>query len=122
MNKNYIVLIVILSISFLGCIESKEQLQTSENNDVNLLFIYSPECIHCIRTIPAVDNFREKHSEVNVICVKYNDMTEEQRTISDNTQYVPTMVFYNNNISKKLIKSGEMSLIDLEGMYDSFKL
>ncbi len=123
MNKNYIIIIMIISMSFLGCIESKDILQPSENNEqINLLFVYSPNCIHCIRTIPVIDDFRKKHDDVNITCVKYNELTEEQAKISDHTQYVPVIIFYKNNISEKSIRIGEISLEEIEIMYNSFKL
>ncbi len=122
MNIKYITLIIIISISFLGCIESKDISQTSENDEqINLLFVYSPNCIHCIRTIPVIDDFRKKHDDVNITCVKYNELTEEQAKISDHTQYVPVIIFYkNNNISEKSMRIGEISLEDLETIYNSF--
>ncbi len=110
-------------MSFLGCIESKDTSQISENNEqINLLFIYSPNCIHCIKTIPVIDEFRNKHDDVSITCVKYNELTEEQAKISDHTQYVPVIIFYKNNISEKSIRIGEISLEEIEIMYNSFKL
>jgi len=119
MKKVLLALVILISLSLLGCSQNKSTNLTCDYTKVEVYYYYSPYCPHCEKVSPYVDELKERYKDVkfyycnisdrniSIVCYKY-------------AYYVmgtPTVVVHADNVTLSLV--GERDVLGLEKVIKS---